>query len=64
MPFEVGERAQLRAEPAVQKSIYHRRFHSKMGTIAAKRGNCYEVKIKDGGKDKMVIVHPVHLRKI
>ena len=64
MPFKEGDKALLHAEPAVQKSLYHRRFHSKVGTIQKKRGNCYEVEIADGGKKKTLIVHPVHLRKL
>lgn len=64
MPFKVGERAQLSAEPAVQKSLYHRRFHGRSGIVTAKRGACYELKLKDGNKEKMVIVHPVHLKKV
>lgn len=64
MPFKVGDRALLSAEPAVQASLYHRRFHGRSGTVTGKRGDCYEVAVKDGNKDKMVIVHPVHLRKL
>ena len=64
MPYETGHKAQLNAEPAVQKNLYHRRFHGRTGTIIAKRGDCYEVKIKDGNKEKVIIVHPVHLKKL
>ena len=64
MPYKVGDRAMLSAEPAVQKSLYHQRFHSRTGVVLAKRGDCYEIEIQDGGKTKMVIVHPVHLKKV
>ena len=64
MPYEVGDRAVLKAEPAVQKSLYHHRFHSKNGVVVGKRGACYEVEIKDGNKKKLIIVHPVHLKKM
>jgi len=63
MPYGVGDRVLLSAEPAVQKSLYHPRFHGKTGKVIAKRGECYELTIRDGGKEKMIIVHPVHLRK-
>lgn len=62
--FEVGERALLKAEPAVQKGLYHGRFHAKAGTVVDKRGDCYGVKIPDGGKYKVLYVHPVHLKKV
>jgi large subunit ribosomal protein L21e len=64
MPFSVGDKAVLVAEPAVQKSLYHHRFHGKVGTVDAKRGRCYEVVVKDGSKNKKIIVHPVHLKKL
>jgi len=64
MPYKVGDKALLSAEPAVQKNLYHRRFHSKVGVVVAQRGRCYELQIQDGGKQKLLIVHPVHLRKV
>ena len=62
--FKEGDKVLLYAEPAYQKGIYFRRFHGKSGKIAGKQGNCYKVKIKDGGKEKNIVVHPVHLRKL
>ena len=64
MPYKVGDRAVLSAEPAVQKNLYHQRFHGKSGVVVGKRGDCYELQIRDGGKQKLVIVHPVHLKKV
>ncbi|QQG38562.1 MAG: 50S ribosomal protein L21e [Candidatus Woesearchaeota archaeon] len=60
--FKEGQRVILNAEPAVQKGMYFPRFHGKSGVIKGKKGNCYEVEIKDGSKIKTVIVHPVHLK--
>ena len=62
--FELGERVTLIAEPAYQKGMYFPRFHNMVGTVTKKRGFCYEVTIKDKNKPKMVILHPVHMRKI
>lgn len=64
MPYEMGDRAVLSAEPAVQKNLYHQRFHGRAGNIVAKRGDCYELEIKDGNKTKTIIVHPVHMKKL
>jgi len=64
MLYKVGDRACLSAEPAVQKNLYHQRFHGKSGFIMGKRGNCYELEIQDGGKAKTIIVHPVHMKKL
>ncbi len=60
--FEIGEVVRLAAEPAYQKGMYFPRFYGKVGKISKKVGTCYEVAIKDG-KDKIVVVHPVHLTK-
>ncbi len=62
--FKPGDRVLLKAEPAVQKAMYFPRFHAKTGVVEAKRGKCYEVSIIDGGKKKLLVVHPVHLRKV
>ncbi len=62
--FNVGDRVSLTIEPAVHEGTYCPRFVGKSGTVMAKRGTCYEVKIMDFSKSKVLIVHPVHMRKI
>ena len=59
-----GDKVSLTVEPSVHKGMYHRRFVSKIATVKAKKGRCYEVLIKDGNKTKTLIVHPVHLIKV
>ena len=61
--FKTGEKVKLIAEPAYQKGMYFPRFHGKIGEVAGQKGKCYEVKIKDGRAEKLLIVHPIHLRK-
>jgi large subunit ribosomal protein L21e len=62
--FKVGERVILKAEPAYQKGMYFPRFHGRSGLVEKKIGTCYEVKMNDHGKNKLLIVHPVHLKKV
>ncbi len=62
--LEVGARVKLAAEPAYQKGMYYPRFHGKVGVVQSKAGQCYNVAIKDHDKEKVLIVHPVHLRKL
>jgi len=62
--FNVGDKVYLGVEPAIQKGMYHPRFVGKAGIISGKVGRCYEVTIKDINKGKMLVVHPVHLRRI
>ncbi len=61
--FEKGDKISLLAEPAIQKGMYFPRFHGKVGIIQSKKGDCYQIAIKDGNKGKMLIVHPVHLKR-
>lgn len=61
--FNLGDRIYLTAEPAVQKGMYYPRFMGKSGVVKGKRGRCYEVAINDSGKKKMLIIHPVHLKR-
>jgi large subunit ribosomal protein L21e len=62
--LKVGDRVVLKMESAVQKGLYFRRFHGKSGVVSGKRGDAYLVKITDGGKDKVLVVGAVHLRKM
>lgn len=62
--YSEGDKVCLKAEPSVQKGIYFRRFHGKTGIIESKRGNCYNVRIKDINKEKVLIIHPIHLKKL
>jgi large subunit ribosomal protein L21e len=61
--FNVGDRVYLGVEPAIQKGMYHPRFMGKSGLIVGKTGRCYEVKIIDIRKEKVLVVHPVHLKR-
>ena len=60
--FEIGDVVQLVAEPAYQKGMFFPRFYGKVGKVSKQVGTCYEVKINDG-KEKTVVVHPVHLSR-
>ncbi len=62
--FKMGDKVVLNAEPAYQKAMYFPRFHGLVGSVSKKVGTCYEVSIKDHDKNKVVIVHPVHLKKL
>jgi len=66
--FSEGDRVVLAAEPAYQKGMFHPRFYGLVGTVikktSEKTDSCYEVSIKDKSKEKTVIVHPVHMKKL
>ncbi|MBN1792822.1 50S ribosomal protein L21e [Candidatus Woesearchaeota archaeon] len=61
--YNEGDKVVLKLDPTSNEGTFHARFTGKAGTIAAKRGNCYEIRIKDFTKPKMLLVHPIHLKK-
>jgi len=61
--FESNDKVYLSADPSIHAGLYHSRFHGKSGTVMGKRGKCYEVMIKDKNKQKILVVHPIHLRR-
>lgn len=62
--FKIGDRVVLKANPSIQKGMYYPRFHGRAGIVMGKRGECYEVKIKDINKEKLIIIHPIHLKRL
>ena len=60
----IGQKVGLSYEPAIQKGMYHPRFHGKIGTVIGQRGECYLVSVKQGKSLKTVVSHPIHLKII
>ncbi len=61
--FNVGDRVCLSAEPGYQKGMYFTPYMGKIGTVKGKQGKCFEVSIDDQGKEKKLLVHPIHLKR-
>lgn len=62
--FAVGDKVGLVINSSVQYGRFYPRFYGLTGSITGrKQGSCYEVAIKDGNKDKKLLVHPIHLKK-
>jgi len=61
--FKMGDRVHLKIQPNVQKGRFHPRFHGLSGKVVGQKGSCYGVEINDGDKQKLVYVHPIHLKK-
>lgn len=62
--FELGDMVHLTVEPAYQKGMYFPMYIGKTGTIKGQKGRCYEVEIGDRGKNKTLIIHPVHMKRM
>lgn len=61
--FKEGEKVQLDLEPSVPKGKFCTRYNGKVGVVSGKEGECYKVIIKDIKKEKVILVHPIHLSK-
>ena len=62
--FSEGDKVVIVPKPYfTEGGIPHLRYRGRVGKVIEKRGNCYVVEIKDGGKHKKIISNPVHLEK-
>jgi large subunit ribosomal protein L21e len=59
--YAVGSQVIVKVDSSVQKSLPHKRFHGKIGTVKAKRGRGYVVKVPQGDMVKEIIVRSEHL---
>jgi len=62
--FKPGEKVSLKVNPSIHSAMVFPRFHGRCGIVKKKRGECYEILIKDIGKEKTLIVHPSHLKRL
>jgi large subunit ribosomal protein L21e len=62
--LKAGEKVKLVMDSGIHSGTFHRRFYGRVGVVGEKQGSCYSVKINDGKKQKMLIVHPIHLQKV
>lgn len=58
--FKAGESVSIKIDASYQ-AIPHPRFQGKSGKVTGKQGRAYYVGIKEGKKDKQVLVNPEHL---
>jgi len=61
--FNEGDKVAITKELGVRSS-FPKRIYGMSGKVTGMRGNFNLVEIKDGGKTKTFIIHPVHLRKL
>ena len=59
--YQPGSQVIIKIDSSVQKSMPHRRFHGKIGTVVNKRGRAYVVSVPQGDAVKDIIVRSEHL---
>ena len=62
--LKIDERVVIKINPSVHRGMPHPRFQGKSGTVIGKKGRSYVITIKDGNKEKILNVHPTHLKKV
>jgi len=62
--LKIGKKVEILPEPSSHKGMPYPNFKGKVGRVIDKRGNSYIVEIKDGGKKKLIISRPEHLKKV
>ena len=62
--FKEGEKVGLIADSIYQKGMFHPRFFGETGTVMGMQGSNYKVRVYDGSKEKILLVHPIHLRRM
>lgn len=60
--FHIGDRVHVLVDPSLHKGMPFRRFIGKTGTVIGRQGACYFVKIPDMHSEKVILVHPAHLK--
>jgi len=59
--YQPGSQVIIRMDSSVQKSMPHKRFHGKIGTIIEKRGRGYVISVPQGNSVKQIIVRSEHI---
>ena len=59
--YALGSEVIIKMDSSVQKSMPHKRFHGKIGTIKEKRGRGYVISVPQGDAVKDIITRAEHL---
>ncbi|BBL45216.1 50S ribosomal protein L21e [Nanobdella aerobiophila] len=62
--YNKGDRVVIKINPAYHDGMPNPRFLGSTGIVKSKRGECYEVMINNKGNEKILIVHPAHLKRV
>ncbi|UCF45004.1 MAG: 50S ribosomal protein L21e [Candidatus Bathyarchaeota archaeon] len=59
--YALGSQVIIKMDSSVQKSLPHKRFHGKIGTVVEKRGRGYVISVAMGDAVKEIIIRSEHL---
>jgi len=59
--YQPGSQVIIRMDSSVQKSMPHKRFHGKIGTVVRKQGRGYVISVPQGNSIKEIIIRSEHI---
>ena len=59
--YAPGSQVIIKMDSSTQKSMPHKRFHGKIGTVKDKRGRGYVISVPQGNSIKEIIVRAEHI---
>jgi large subunit ribosomal protein L21e len=61
--YSVGDKVDIISDSSKHKrGLPHRRYHGRTGTVIGERGRCYEIEVKLGNANRLLIVGKEHIR--
>ena len=60
--FEEGDRVHLKLDPSVHAGRFPPRFIGRTGEVIGRQGDGYQVRLTDGGRQKVIVTVAAHLR--
>jgi large subunit ribosomal protein L21e len=61
--YAPGSQVIIKVDSSEQKTLPHKRFHGKIGTVIEKRGRGYMINVAQGNAFKKIILRAEHLQK-
>ena len=59
--YPEGSTVHIKADPSMHRGMPHPKFFGQTGKITEKRGRAYLVEVRDGDKEKHLLVRAEHL---
>lgn len=57
-----GDKVVIALNPTYHKGMPHKRYHGRIGIIKSRRGRAYEIRVRKGNKEVLLITPPEHLK--
>jgi len=57
-------KVQLVLNSGFAKGRFDHKFYGKIGIVVGKTGDCYKIQVMDYNKNKTIIAHPIHIKRV